>query len=212
MDLFQVRKDFSLKTLNEDDIKESPYLMLEEWIKEAILAQSLEPTAMCLSTVSSLGIPSSRIVLLKELKSNGLVFFTNYQSKKAQEIATNNHVSVNLCWHELERQVRVEGSVFKLDDEASDAYYNMRPEESKIGAWASPQSQIIPNREFLENLLSQYKNKFENRPIDRPKEWGGYIINPSLFEFWQGRKNRLHDRFQYTILENNTFRIDRLAP
>ena len=212
MDLFKIRKDFILKTLNEEDIKDSPYSMLKEWIKEAIIAEVLEPTAMTLSTVSNLGQPSSRVVLLKELKNNGLVFFTNYQSKKSQDIDNNNRVSVNFCWHELERQVRVEGQAFKLDGIASDIYYNMRPKESKIGAWASPQSKKIPNRAFLENLLLEYKNQFASRPITRPVEWGGYIIIPSLFEFWQGRENRLHDRFQYTVTDNQSFFIDRLAP
>lgn len=212
MDLFEIRTEFRTKTLDRDDLHENPFLMLSQWIKESIQVQALEPTAMTLSTVSASGKPSSRIVLLKEIKDDGLVFFTNYRSHKALEIEKNRNVAINFCWHELERQIRVEGIAIKLNNEESDKYYNMRPEESKIGAWASPQSQIIPNRAFLNDLLSQYKEIFENRPITRPENWGGFIIKPNLFEFWQGRENRLHDRFQYKLITGTQFQIDRLAP
>lgn len=201
-----------MKTLDKGDLLQDPIEMSTKWVEEAIQAKCLEPTSMCLSTVSKDNQPSSRIVLLKELREDGFVFFTNYMSKKAQDIDLNNKVALNFCWHELERQIRIEGNAYKLDSQDSDKYYDLRPEESKIGAWASPQSQIIPNREFLESLLVEYKDFFQNRPIHRPDEWGGFVVKPTCFEFWQGRKSRLHDRFRYQLTDRGAFLIDRLAP
>lgn len=212
MDLFDIRKDFSLSMLDESAADKSPFNMLQKWISEALQAQVSEPTAMTLSTVGEFGQPSSRVVLLKELRADGLVFFTNYESKKGKQLIQNNKVAINFCWHELERQVRIEGIVERVADEDSDRYYNLRPEESKIGAWASPQSQVIPDRSYLNTLLTKYKDYFENKPIVRPENWGGYLVVPHLFEFWQGRKNRLHDRLQYRLGENGKWIMERLAP
>lgn len=211
MDLFNIRRDFTLKALDESDIVADPIEMLQLWINNAIDAEALEPNAMTLSTVSIEGKPSSRVVLLKELNSDGLVFFTNYSSRKGTQIAANKYVAVNFIWHELERQVRVEGIVSKLDEANSNAYYSMRPKNSQIGAWASPQSQIILGREYLDERVKEFKSLFNKVEISRPPFWGGYIVQPELFEFWQGRKNRLHDRIQYTK-NHNGWTIDRLAP
>ena len=211
MDLFNVRRDFSLKTLNESDALPDPIAMLQLWIDNAIEAKALEPNAMVLSTVSAEGKPSSRVVLLKELKNNGLVFFSNYESKKGNEMDKNPNVAATFIWHELERQVRVEGRVAKLSGEESDLYYNMRPKDSRIGAWASPQSRTIADRQYLEKEVERYAALFEGKEINRPPRWGGYLITPTLLEFWQGRKNRLHDRIEYQQ-EGNKWVVKRLAP
>lgn len=211
MDLFDIRRDFTWKSLDESDVLSDPIEMLQLWIANAIEAESLEPSAMTLSTVSIEGKPSSRVVLLKKLNSEGLVFFTNYSSKKGVQIAANKYVAANFIWHELERQVRVEGVVNRLSEEDSIAYYNMRPKDSKIGAWASPQSQTILNREYLDEQVEKFASIFSKKEISKPPFWGGYIIHPTLFEFWQGRKNRLHDRIQYTKGKEGWI-ADRLAP
>lgn len=211
MELFNIRRDFSLRTLDEPDVLPDPVEMLQLWIDNAIEAEALEPNAMTLSTVSIEGKPSSRVVLLKKLSSDGLVFFTNYSSRKGIQIAANKYVSVNFIWHELERQVRIEGTIYKLSEEDSVSYYNMRPKDSQIGAWASPQSQIILGREYLDEQVDKFTTLFNKKEISKPPFWGGYIIQPELFEFWQGRKNRLHDRIQYTKIRDN-WTTDRLAP
>ena len=211
MDLFNLRRDFSLRTLSEKDVLPSPIAMLQQWLDEAIQVEALEPSAMAVSTVSKDGKPSSRVVLIKEIRPEGLVFFTNYESRKGIQIAANNHVAVNFMWHELERQVRVEGTIEKVSDKDSDAYFNMRPTDSKIGAWASPQSKVITDRKYIEDKVSDFQQQFEDKVITRPSHWGGYIIRPTYFEFWQGRKNRLHDRIQYT-LEGANWKTERLAP
>lgn len=210
-DIFNLRRDFLLKKLDENDIKSDPILFFEQWLSEAIEADSLEPNAMNLATATSDGKPSSRIVLLKQIKTEGFIFFTNYESRKGQQIATNKYCALNFNWNELERQVRIEGVVEKISDEESDAYFEMRPVKSKLGAWASPQSYIIPNREYLEKLVTDFNKKFEGKIISRPKNWGGYIVKPHLIEFWQGRESRLHDRIQYTLIDTG-WEINRLAP
>lgn len=211
MDLFNLRRDFSLKTLSEEDVLASPIAMLQQWLDEALRAEALEPTAMTLCTVSKDGRPSSRVVLAKEIRPDGLAFFTNYNSRKGIQIAENEHVAISFMWHELERQVRIEGIATKLSAADSDKYFNMRPLESKIGAWASPQSQVIPNREYLENCVDKQRQQTDQESIVRPSQWGGYLIVPQYFEFWQGRKSRLHDRIQYTP-EGEHWKIERLAP
>lgn len=211
MDLYNIRRDFSLKTLDEADAISNPIEMLNLWLDNAIEAKALEPTAMTVSTVSTNGRPSSRVVLLKHLTDEGLEFFTNYDSKKGIEIAENGYIAINFIWHELERQVRIEGIASKLSEEQSVAYFNMRPRSTRIGAWASPQSHVIKNREYLDNQVEKYTKAFDNKEIPKPLHWGGYIIKPELFEFWQGRSNRLHDRLQYTKV-NEGWKIERLAP
>ena len=208
MDIASLRKDYSLKQLREKDVLKNPILQFEKWLQEAIDVQAQEPTAMTLSTVGKDGKPSSRVVLLKGIERDGFLFFTNYESKKAKQIDENPFVALNFVWHELERQIRIEGKIEKLSSEKSDDYFNSRPEESKISASVSPQSQVVPNRNYLENLVKQ----FEKKNIRRPINWGGYIVKPNLIEFWQGRSNRLHDRICYTKTKNETWKIERLAP
>lgn len=210
-DLFDLRRDFALKTFAEQEATADPLALFELWLNEAIQVKALEPNAMTLSTATTDGKPSSRVVLLKQVKG-GFVFFTNYDSRKGQQIAENNHCALNFVWHELERQVRIEGIAEKLSEEESDSYFEVRPEKSKLGAWASPQSKVIPDREYLEKLVVDYEQKFKGKEIHRPTNWGGYIVTPNLIEFWQGRKNRLHDRIQYTLNNDNSWKIERLAP
>lgn len=211
LNIYDLRKDFTLKELDEMQLPQNPIEAFEIWFQEAMQSQVNEPGAMNLATVNSEGSPSSRIVLLKEIKPDGFVFFTNYDSKKAKHLAQNPHCALNFVWHELERQVRIEGIAEKIAPEESDKYFEVRPEKSKLGAWTSPQSEVIPNREYLEVMYGQFEKIFENKPVVRPGNWGGYIVKPSLFEFWQGRSNRLHDRIQYR-LENQIWIKERLAP
>ncbi|MFV0417125.1 MAG: pyridoxamine 5'-phosphate oxidase [Dysgonomonas sp.] len=211
MNLFDLRRDFTLKTLDEKDILPNPINLFELWFNEAIAAEALEPNAMNLATATPDGKPSSRIVLLKQIKPEGFVFFTNYDSKKGKQIEQNKYCALNFIWHELERQVRVEGIIEKISGEESDSYFEVRPTLSKLGAWASPQSEVISGRKFLEYLIVDFESRFEEKDITRPLNWGGYIVKPHLIEFWQGRSNRLHDRIQYT-LENGKWKIERLAP
>lgn len=211
MDLFNLRRDFSLKKLDEKDVLPCPISMLRQWLDEAIEAKALEPTAMTVSTVNAKGRPSSRVVLVKEVKQEGLVFFSNYDSHKGKDIDSNNQIALNFMWHELERQVRIEGIVEKISDEDSNKYFNIRPRGSQIGAWASSQSHVIPNREYLNQKIEEVTKLVEGKVIDKPPHWGGYIIKPSYFEFWQGRKSRLHDRIQYSP-DGNNWIIERLAP
>lgn len=211
MDLFELRRDFTLKTLNEKDIPQTPIPLFEQWLEEAIEAKALEPNAMNIATATSEGKISSRTVLLKQVTDEGFIFFTNYDSKKGKQIEQNKYCALTFVWHELERQVRIEGIIEKTSDTVSDRYFESRPEKSKLGAWASPQSEVLLNREYLENLIANFETKFSNKEITRPSNWGGYIITPYLIEFWQGRSSRLHDRVQYT-LEKNNWKIERLAP
>lgn len=209
--LFDIRRDFTLKTLDEKDMLPLPMDMFEQWFNEAIASNVLEPNAMNLATTTSDGKPSSRIVLLKQIQPEGFVFFTNYDSRKGQHIASNKYCALNFVWHELERQVRIEGMAEKISNDDSDKYFEVRPQKSKLGAWASPQSKTIPDREYLDRLISSYESHFPTDKITRPTNWGGYIVKPFLIEFWQGRSNRLHDRIQYTLTDNRWI-IERLAP
>lgn len=210
-DLFNIRRDFTLKTLDESDVLSDPMDMFEQWLNEAIIAKALEPNAMNLATATPDGKPSSRMILLKQIKPQGFVFFTNYDSKKAYQITLNKYCALTFVWNELERQVRIEGIVEKTSDAESDSYFEVRPAKSKLGAWASPQSRAIPDRKYLEGLIKEYESKFKDKNIVRPQNWGGYIVKPYLIEFWQGRSNRLHDRIQY-VLEDGAWEIERLAP
>lgn len=210
-DLFDIRRDFTLKVLEESDLLPDPMGLFKRWLNEAISVKVMEPNAMNLATADKEGRPSSRIVLLKQIKPEGFVFFTNYESKKAKQIEGNKYCALNFVWHELERQVRVEGIVEKVPAKESDLYFEMRPAKSKLGAWASPQSKVIPNRDYMEQLMVDFSSKFKGIEIPRPENWGGYILKPHLIEFWQGRTNRLHDRIQY-LLTKNGWLTERLAP
>ncbi len=206
-----LRKEYSASTLDICDVDASPFAQLEKWIKEAIKAEVLEPHAMCLSTVSAEGRPSSRIVLLRVLHEGKMGFFTNYRSRKASELGDGANVALNFFWAELERQVRIEGKVYKSSVENSDMYFQSRPPDSQIGAWASPQSQKLKDRAELEKLISDTQANFKNEPIPRPEFWGGYEVVSEAFEFWQGRPSRLHDRILYEMLDGH-WQLSRLAP
>lgn len=211
VDISDLRRDFTLKTLDAEDVLSNPIQQFEVWFQESIEARVLEPNAMNLATVGFDLKPSSRVVLLKQIRSEGFVFFTNYDSRKAQQMAENPNCALTFIWNELERQVRIEGRAEKIYPEESDAYFERRPVGSKLGAWSSPQSTIIPSREYLEMLVADFEQRFEGIDIKRPENWGGYLVKPVLIEFWQGRKSRLHDRIQYTHLEGD-WKINRLAP
>lgn len=211
IDISDLRRDFTLKTLDAEDVLSDPIQQFEIWFKESVDAQALEPNAMNLATVGLDMQPSSRVVLLKQVRREGFVFFTNYDSRKAKQMDENPNCALSFIWNELERQVRIEGRVERILPEESDSYFERRPIGSKLGAWSSPQSAIIPNREYLENLVLDFELKFADVEIKRPDNWGGYLVRPILIEFWQGRKSRLHDRIQYTYVDN-CWKINRLAP
>ncbi|HEX2962955.1 MAG TPA: pyridoxamine 5'-phosphate oxidase [Ignavibacteriales bacterium] len=210
-DLASIRRDYILKKLSETDIDPDPVSQFKTWLNEAIEACVNEPTAMALATSTKDGHPSVRIVLLKKVAQNGFVFFTNYNSRKGRQILENPHAALAFYWSELERQVRVEGKVAKLSEKDSDEYFYSRPLGSRIGAWASPQSEVIPSRAFLDEMVLKYQKQFQSGTIERPSNWGGFCLEPRVIEFWQGRESRLHDRIQFTK-EDSKWKIDRLAP
>lgn len=206
-----IRRDFADKPLNEESANNNPFIQFGVWFEEAVNAQLLDPYAMSVSTVNKEGQPSTRIVYLRHISEEGLVFYTNYSSHKGEDISVNNKVAINFFWGELERQIRVEGVVRKVSEEMSDTYFSKRPRESQIGAWSSDQSSKINNRAELEELVKHFTEKFKNKEVPRPPHWGGYIIEPQKFEFWQGRPSRLHDRLVYSK-EGSDWLVNRLAP
>lgn len=201
-DIQGFRRDFVKGALNIEVTPESPIQLFEEWLKTAIEEQVLDANAFNLSTVSPEGFPSSRIVLLKNITQEGLMFFTNFSSKKGKDMEKNPHVAANFFWAQLERQVRIEGSVSKLSEEAANEYFHSRPRESQLAAFTSAQSQEVENRETLEARFQENKARFEGKEIPKPTHWGGYKISPQYFEFWQGRAGRLHDRIVYELTDN----------
>lgn len=212
MNISDIRKNYMLHQLNEEDAGNDPVQFFIKWLGEAINAEAGEPTAMVLSTVDKHCRPSSRIVLLKGCEEGEFRFFTNYESSKGRQLAENPNASLVFFWKELERQVRVEGSVKKLPAELSDAYYNSRPLESRIGAWISPQSSVIDSREYLEKLYVLKRTEIETgMELLRPAHWGGYALIPTMIEFWQGRASRLHDRIRFRLVKENWVK-ERLAP
>lgn len=211
MNISELRNDYMLKTLDESEVDSDPILQFRKWMDEALKSNLYEPTAMALSTVNSEGHPSLRVVLLKQVSQEGFIFFTNYESRKGKELMQNPNAAALVYWSELQRQVRIEGYTEKIPKEDSDLYFASRPEGSKISAIISPQSQVIPNREYLEERILHFTSSLTNTNIVRPVNWGGFIIKPKKIEFWQGRSNRLHDRILYKI-ENNNWKIERLAP
>jgi pyridoxamine 5'-phosphate oxidase len=212
MNIADIRTDYTLKSFDEKDLQANAFEQFEIWFDEAIKAEVIEPNAMTLATISPSGFPAARIVLLKGIEANGLEFFTNYQSNKGHDIDHNNKVALVFFWPELQRQVRIVGTAQKMSDEKSDLYFNSRPLGSRIGAHASPQSKVIPNRVLLEESVKKMEALFNEEPLLRPVNWGGYVVHPISFEFWQGRSSRLHDRFLYTLQNNNSWKIERLAP
>lgn len=211
-ELFDLRKEYKTGELLENAIPENPMILFEEWFEEATMADLSEPNAMVLATANARGIPSARVVLLKEINEHGFVFFTNYESKKSSQILENPHVALVFDWHEIERQVRIEGVAEKVSEADSDTYFHSRPLNSRLGAWTSPQSKVLKDREQLENLLKDTTDKFSDGEIQRPPHWGGYVVKPVSIEFWQGRPNRLHDRILFERTKENTWNIKRLAP
>lgn len=208
----QLREDFMKGELSENNLNKTPDLQFEQWMKDAIDAKVNEVPACNLATVDKNNKPSARIIYLREFSNNEFYFYTNYDSRKGQHIAENPNVCLTFFWPELERQIRIEGVITKkAEAEKSDAYFNARPQDSKIGAWSSPQSRVLNNREELNTFIEGNKTKFNNQEIPRPEFWGGYVIKANYYEFWQGRKNRLHDRIAFT-LENGNWKIERLAP
>lgn len=200
--------------LLKDHLDRSPLVQLQRWLDEAIHAEAAEPTAMSLATVDAAGQPSQRIVLLKEISDKGIVFFTNYQSRKGQQLEQNPRGSANFFWAVLERQVRLEGIIKKISEEESDEYFATRPRDSQIGAWTSPQSEEINDRDYLERRYQKLEQEFEGKTIPRPPHWGGYILIPHLVEFWQGRPGRMHDRFVYRPADEDqvSWKVHQLAP
>lgn len=209
--LNKMRKEYRAGSLNEVNMATNPLEEFRQWLETAIASGLSEPNAMTIASVSQEGKPSARVVLLKELNDRGFVFYTNYMSRKGRELFANPFAAIVFDWHELERQVRIEGVVEKVEENESDAYFNVRPDDAKIGAWASPQSSLINSREELEASHEKYSVQFAERKIPRPPHWGGYLIIPTLIEFWQGRPNRMHDRIVYNK-SNEGWHIQRLAP
>jgi pyridoxamine 5'-phosphate oxidase len=207
-----IRKIYQLQSLLEKEVDANPLKQFETWWQQAIESRIEEPNAMTLATCTASGKPSARIVLLKGVTENGFIFFTNYTSRKGKEIEENPFVSLLFFWKEMERQVRIEGSIKKISAAESDEYFCSRPRVSRIGAWCSPQSTVIENREFLQNNVEKYNTQFDSENIPRPDFWGGYMVEPNRIEFWQGRPGRLHDRLQYSHTENKLWNIERLAP
>lgn len=209
--LASLRKNYERAELDESASHADPLQQFDQWFQEALHAEVPEPNAMTVATVSSDLRPSTRIVLIKNYDANGITWFTNYASRKGRELAGNPFAALQFHWVELERVVRIEGVVEKISDEESDAYFHSRPLDSRIGAWASPQSQVISGRGVLIANAAKYGMQFLLQP-PRPPHWGGYRLKPTLWEFWQGRKSRLHDRLRYSQNPDATWVRERLAP
>ncbi len=208
-----LRQDYTKQGLREIDLDTDPFKQFKKWFDQALNAQLPEPNAMTLATATIEGKPSARMVLLKDFSDRGFVFYTNYQSHKGQELATNPQAALVFWWAELERQVRIEGKVGQVSPQESDEYFHSRPINSQLGAWVSNQSQIVNSREVLEQRQAQLKTKYAQQTIPRPQHWGGFRVVPTEIEFWQGRPSRLHDRLLYRRQEDdNSWLIERLSP
>ncbi len=207
-----LRRNYTQQMLLEEAVDPNPVLQFQGWFQQAIAVQAIEPNAMTLATVTPEGKPAARIVLLKDIDERGLVFYTNFQSRKGLELKHTPIAALVFWWGELERQVRVEGNIVPVSDAEAEDYFQSRPRGSQLGAWVSNQSQVIPNREVLETRLHELEQEYGDRAIPRPAHWGGYRLVPVYFEFWQGRPNRLHDRLCYRQTSAKTWTIERLSP
>ncbi len=207
-----IRINYSKKSLNEAEIDKDPFQQFETWWQEALKSDFIEVNAMTLATVDEDNLPCARTVLLKGFDSRGFVFFTNYNSRKGKHLTHNPNACLLFFWKELERQVTIRGSVEKISAEESLAYFNSRPEESQIGAWASAQSAVVAGKTWLKETFDFYKERFKHGQIPKPPHWGGYRVKPRTIEFWQGRPGRMHDRLQYTHQQDGSWKIERLAP
>lgn len=211
IELADLRRDYSRHELSETTVEADPFAQFLAWMNEALNSELIEPTAMTVSTVDADGRPSARVVLLKGFDHCGFVFFTNYESKKAADLSSNPNISLHFFWPDLERQIIVSGMVVRTSREQSELYFASRPVESRISAWASEQSSVLADREELENRVEEIRTRFEGQEIPCPPFWGGFRVMPNRFEFWQGRKSRLHDRICYT-LNGDAWTISRLSP
>ena len=207
------RKNYQKSELSEEGISDNPMELFQKWFYEVEESEvDTEVNAVTVSTIGADGFPKSRIVLLKKFTWEGFIFFTNYHSEKGKAIALNPNVCLSFFWQGIERQVIIKGVAEKLSENLSDGYFESRPDGSKLGAWASDQSEVVSSRNFLDERLASFEKKFENKEIDRPKHWGGILVKPISIEFWQGRPNRMHDRIRYTLQEDFNWKIERLAP
>ena len=212
--LANIRNEYKKSELSKEKVNPDPVKQFFAWFNEAEIAEVPEPTAMSLATSNSKGLPSIRVVLLKGVEQGKFIFFTNYQSRKGKELEEHPYAALNFFWPQLERQVRIEGVVERIEEQKSVEYFQSRPRESQIGAWASPQSAVVAGRQVLVDRKKQIEEKFEGTEhLPKPKQWGGYAVKPYLLEFWQGRPGRLHDRILYTLDEKGKgWKINRLAP
>lgn len=211
--LSKLRKDYKMMSLSEDEAGVDPIKLLEKWLSDAANNNVSEPNAMVLSTVDAQGFSHSRVLLLRNLEQKGLTFYTNYQSEKAIHLEGNPHAAINFFWVDMERQVRIVGKVEKISVMESNEYFQSRPRQNQISAWASPQSEMVANREALEARFREFEQKFEGIPeIEKPPFWGGYRLSPVRMEFWQGRPGRLHDRIRFSLDEEGNWLRERLGP
>ena len=212
-DLSNYRKSYEKLELLEENCPENPMELFQTWFINADNSETVEETnAMIIATIGEDGFPKSRVVLLKKYTLEGFIFYTNYNSEKGRAILNNNNVCLSFFWPALEQQIIIKGKAKKLAENLSDGYFDSRPDGSKLGAWASNQSSVVSSRKELDESLSIFEKKFENSEIPRPQHWGGFIIKPISIEFWQGRPNRMHDRIRYTLSEDFSWKIERLAP
>ena len=212
-DLSNYRKVYQKSELSEDSVSRNPMELFQKWFYELEASETVEePNAMTIATMGTDGYPKNRVVLLKKFTWEGFIFYTNYNSEKGKAIAENPHVCLSFFWHGVERQIIIKGMAEKIAENLSDGYFESRPDGSKLGAWASNQSDPVPSRASLDESLKAFESKFKNKEIPRPKHWGGYIVKPISIEFWQGRPNRMHDRILYSLQDNFDWKIERLAP
>jgi pyridoxamine 5'-phosphate oxidase len=212
-DLSNYRKSYEKQELLESNCPENPMELFRNWFLNADESDTVEETnAMTITTIGNDGFPKSRIVLLKKYTWEGFIFYTNYTSEKGKAIDANNNICLSFFWPSLEQQIIIKGTAEKLAENLSDGYFVTRPDGSKLGAWASPQSTVVSSKKILEKNLSSVENKFKGKEIPRPKHWGGYLVKPISIEFWQGRPNRMHDRIRYSLTKDFSWKLERLAP